>query len=432
MTGTHSFGPRFAMHLLAAAAAWALAGAALAQADAPPPVSPPPPLSPPPTGPAQLFSFGLSQTLTHESNLFRDSSNEQEDWNSITGLNFALDQPIGRQRLHGDASLQMNRYRDHDELNNTGHQLGLQLDWETVYNLSGALGVQSARHQYRYGLNSTTPSDGRNIESTQSAFAQGKLGGMGEWALQGGFNTLHREYSAEDFAKLNDLSQWGTEGGIGYRPSPDLGFTALGRYTRISRPDSDLGFGDDVGRKELELGVIWQATGASRLDARVTRAEEKHSVMEDRSFWTGGIGWDWAPSAKLRFRTQLLRDTEGGSGNVATPEATMPAAPAGDQLRDAFLWSAQWSASAKINVIGTAQWSRRRFNEQFNADGSRIEDRTTAFSVGLRYSPARSLDLGCDVATEKRETNTETVTELAVTRPYDSMTAGCSLQFWFR
>jgi hypothetical protein len=432
MTGTPSFRPRFARQLLATAAVWVMAGTAQAQADAPPPVSPPPPLSAQPSGPAQPFSFGLSQTLTHESNLFRDSSDEEEDWTSITALNFALDQPIGRQRLHGNAMLQMNRYREHDELNNTGHELGLQLDWETVYNLSGALGVQSTRRQYRYGLDSTTPFDGRNIESTQSAFAQGRLGGMGEWALQGGFNALNREYSADNFAKLNDLSQWGAEGGIGYRPSPDLGFTALGRYTRISRPDSDLGFGDDVGRKQLELGVVWQATGASRLDARVTRAEEKHSVMDDRSFWTGGIGWDWAPSAKLRFRTQLLRDTEGSSGNVMTPDATMPAAPAGDQVRDAVLWSAQWAASAKINVIGTAQWSRRRFDDQFNADGSRIEDRTTAFAIGLRYSPARSLDLGCDVATEKRETNTLTGAELLVTRPYDSMTAGCNLQFWFR
>lgn len=432
MTGSPSFGPRFAIHLLAVAACWTLAGAALAQADAPPPVSPPPPLSPSPSGPAQPFSFGLSQTLTHESNLFRDSANEEEDWNSVTALNFALDQPIGRQRLHGNAALQMNRYRDHDELNNTGHDLGLQLDWETVYNLSGALGVQSARHQYRYGLDSTTPSNGRNIESTQSAFAQGKLGGMGEWALQAGFNALHREYSADAFAKLNDLSQWGAEGGVGYRPSPDLGFTALGRYTRISRPDSDLGVGDDVGRKQLELGVVWQATGASRLDARITRAEEKHAVMDDRSFWTGGIGWDWTPSGKLRLRTQLLRDTEGSSGNVTNPEATMPAVPAGDQLRDAFLWSAQWAASAKITLIGTAQWSRRRFNDQVNSAGDDIEDRTTAFTLGVRYSPVRSLDLGCDVATEKRETNAQTLTEQLVTRPYDAMTAGCSLQFWFR
>jgi hypothetical protein len=420
MTGTPSFDFRFAMRLLAAAAMASVAGTALAQSEPPPPV-------PVQSGPAQPFSFGVSQTLTHESNLFRAEHDEEADWTSTTALNFALDQPIGRQRLKGSAALQMNRYREHDELNNTGHDLGLQLDWETVGNLSGALGVQSTQQQYRYGLDSTTPSEGRNIESTQAAFFQGRLGGMGLWALQGGANALKRRYSADDFARLNDLSQWSIEGGAGYRPSPDLTATLLGRYTRISRPDSGVVVGDDVARRDVELGLVWQASGASRFDARLTRSQEKHAVLADRNFWTGGIGWDWMPSAKLRLRTQVLRDTEGGSGNVASPEATMPAAPAGDQLRDAFLWSAQWAASAKINVVGTAQWSRRRFTELTGTD---LEDRTTAYTLGVRYSPVRALDLGCDLGSESRETHNDAVTTL--TRPYDAMTTSCSLQFWFR
>jgi hypothetical protein len=422
MTGTCFSGPRSAMTLLATAAC-AMVGSVQAQSEPPPPVAPQ-------SGPAQPFSFGVSQTLTHESNLFRDESDEEEDWTSTTALNFALDQPIGRQRLKGTAALQANRYRDHDELNNTGHQLGLQLDWETIGNLSGALGVQSARHQYRYGLDSTTPFDGRNIESSQSAFLQGRLGGMGEWALQGGANTLHREYSVDQFARLNDLSQWSLEGGGAYRPSPDLGFTLLGRYTRISRPVG----ADDVARRDVELGAVWQASGASRFDARLTRSEERHGLFEDRSFWTGGIGWDWAPSAKLRFRTQALRDTEGGSGNVTSPEATMPAAPAGDQLRDAVLWSAQWAATAKISVVGTAQWSKRRFTELQTNTSVKVEDRTTAFTLGVRYAPIRALDLGCDLGSETREVSSDALPTQppTQTRPYDSMTAGCTLQFWFR
>lgn len=426
MTGLSLPRTRFAMQLLAAAAC-AMVGSVQAQSEPPPPVAPQ-------SGPAQPFSFGISQTLTHESNLFRDETDEEEDWTSTTALNFALDQPIGRQRLKGTAALQANRYRDHDELNNTGHQLGLQLDWETIADLSGALGVQSSRHQYRYGLDSTTPVDGRNIESTQSGFFQARLGGMGQFALQVGGNSLHREYSAEQFAKLNDLSQWSIEGGGAYRPGPDLTATLLGRYTRISRPDSDLGLGDDVARRDVELAAVWQVTGASRFDARLTRSEEKHAILADRNFWTGGIGWDWVPSAKLRFRTQALRDTEGGSGNVASPEATMPAAPAGDQLRDAFLWSAQWSATAKINVVGTAQWSKRKFTELQALSSIHVEDRTTALTLGVRYTPFRALDLGCDLGSENREVSSDAQANQVVTtsRPYDSMTAGCTLQFWFR
>jgi len=435
MTGHPPYGFRPAWSLIGTVAAWALAGSvhAQAQVDAPqaPPVSPPPPVTQQPAGPATPYSIGLSQTLTHDSNFFRTSSNEEDEWTSVTALNFGLDQMFGRQRLHGNASLQTNRYKEHDELNNTGHDVGLQLDWETAGNLSGVLGAQSTRRQYRFGLDSATPLDDTpNIESTRSGFFQGRLGGMGELALLAGASSLDREYSNTTFAADNDLSQWSGEGGIGYRPSPDLGGQLLARYTRISRPDTS--FYDDSSRKDLELGVFWQASGASRFDARLTRSEEKHAVLADRSFWTGGIGWDWLPSGKLRLRTELLRDTEGGSGNALTVEPTMPAVPAGDQLRDAFIWTAQWAATAKINVIGGVQWSRRKFGQLLEGSTDHLNDRTTALTLGVQYSPARALDLGCNIASERRDTNAVTAADLTLTREYDSLAAGCMLQLWFR
>lgn len=415
----------------ALAAAWALASAAFAQVDAPPssPVSPPP-LGQQPAGPATPFNIGVSQSFVHDSNFFRTSRDEQAEWTSTTALHLGLDQLLGRQRLHGNASLQANRYREHDELDNTGHDLGLQLDWETVGSLSGVLGVQSTRRQYRFGLDSSAPSDTRNIERGDVGYFQARLGGLGEWALLAGANGLHRRYSNDAFAADNDLTQWSGEGGVAYKASPDLGGQLLLRYTRLSRPDTSVY--DDSSRKDVELGAFWQATGASRLDARLTRSEEKHAVLADRSYWTGGLGWDWLPSGKLRIRTQLQRDTEGSSGNTGVAQPALPGAAAGDLLRDAFLWSVQWATSAKINVTAGAQWSRRKFIQHLENGSGRLNDRTTALTLGVQYSPARALDLGCNLASERRETNAAGVADLALTRPYDSLTAGCQLQFWFR
>ena len=419
--------------MLAAALACGLAGAAFAQAQVdappPPPVAPPPPITQPATPAASPFSIGVSQTLTHESNIFRLSTAEEEDWTSTTALNFALDQAFGRQHLRGVGSLQANRYREHDELDNTGHQLGLELDWETIGDLSGALGVQSVRRQYQFGLDSASPFQGRNIESTQSANFRAQLGGMGLWSLQAGAETLDRKYSDDTFDKLNRLSQWSSEGGIGYKPSPDLSTTLLLRYTRISRPDSEFGPGDDVARKEALLGAVWQATGASKLDVRFGRADEKHSVAEDRGYWTGDLIWNWMPSGKLTLKTELVRDAEGGSGAVVAPDSTTTPARAGDLLRDAFIWQAQWAATAKINLTAGAEYSRRRYTDLIPNSSSHVVDRTTAITLGVRYSPQRWLDLGCDVGNEHRETNTADQT---VTRPYDSLVASCLVTFWFR
>lgn len=379
------------------------------------------------------YGIGVSETLTHESNLDRDVSGaEKSDLVSVTALNFSLDQPIGRQRLHANAALQLNRYRDHDERNGGGHDVSLQLDWETIENLSGLLGVQSVDRQYRYGLDSAQPFDGKNDERTQSAFARAKWGGMGVWSLMAGANVLDRSYSVAEFDATNKFRQWSAEAGGGYRPSPDLGFALVARHTRITRPDTATLTGDDVGRNDLEATATWQASGASRLEGRLTHSSENHSVTADEDFWTGGLTWDWAPSAKLRFLTRVLRDTEGSSGNIASPEATMPASPAGAQLRDALEWSVQWSLSPKVNVLAGAQWSRRHLQGLGGETGTELigaTDRTTGLSLGIRYAPLRSLDLGCDLRSEKRDTNT---TDLTLTRPYDSLSVGCVLALWFR
>lgn len=436
MTGHRFRRSRPAWFLIGAAAGWALAGSAHAQAqpDAPqaPPVSPPPPVTQPVAAPAQPYSIGVSQSLVHDSNYFRTSSNEESEWTSVTALNLGLDQMFGRQRLHGNAALQANRYKEHDELDNTGHELGLQLDWETIGSLSGVLGARSTRRQYRFGLDGAVPlDDTRNIENTQAGYFQGRLGGMGEWSVLAGAATLQRDYSNTVFAADNDLSQWSGEGGFGYRPSPDLGGQLLARYTRITRPDTAVLY-DDASRKDVELTAFWQASGASRFDARLTRSEEKHAVFADRSFWTGSLGWDWLPSGKLRLRTELLRDTEGSAGSLAEPGDTAATVPAGDQLRDALIWSVQWAATAKINVVGGAQWSRRKFTVLLEDGSGHLNDRTTALTLGVQYSPVRALDLGCNLASERRDSNAVSAADQNLTRDYDSLTAGCQLQLWWR
>ena len=371
------------------------------------------------------FAFGVSETVTHDSNLFRAVDGaEQPDWLSLTALNLALDQPLGRQRLRGNASLNLSRYRTNDQLNNAGHDLQLQLDWETAGNLSGGLGVQSTRQQYRYGFDSVQPFDGLNAEATQSAFARARWGGMGDWGLAVGMNTLRRDYSAAAFA-ANELSQWSADAGGSYRPGPDLMFSLLARHTEIARPDVGAQIGDDMGRDDVELGAQWQASGASRFDLSVARSNENHDMSADRQFWTGSLAWNWAPSAKLKFNTRVLRDTAGSSGLSADPAAVA----AGSQLRDAAQWSAVWEVSAKFTVDAGVQWSKRRLSGVVGGNALTAEDRTLGLNLGARYSPSRSLDLSCSVLTERREV---VAASLLLTRPYDDLAVRCALQFWIR
>ena len=82
------------------------------------------------------YYLGVSQGFTHESNVFR-SPNGSSDTYSSTSLLGGFDQPIGRQRLFGTASVSANRYFKQSELDNTSYALNAGLDWETINKLSG-------------------------------------------------------------------------------------------------------------------------------------------------------------------------------------------------------------------------------------------------------------------------------------------------------
>src|SRR5262245_180022 len=73
------------------------------------------------------YYIGVSEAYTHESNLFRVARGQPETSDSYwtTALLGGLDQPIGRQRLFADLAARYSKYREQDQLNNTGYNVKL-------------------------------------------------------------------------------------------------------------------------------------------------------------------------------------------------------------------------------------------------------------------------------------------------------------------
>ena len=59
--------------------------------------------------PTSPWYLGVSQRLDYHSNVYQTSNNKVSDTVSLTSLIAGLDQPIGRQRLHGSLSAGANR-----------------------------------------------------------------------------------------------------------------------------------------------------------------------------------------------------------------------------------------------------------------------------------------------------------------------------------
>ena len=75
--------------------------------------------------------LGVSQALTHDSNVYRVPDGVGDNYSS-TGLLGGFDQPIGRQRLHGSANIRYNKYQDETTLDNTSYGVAAGWDWETI------------------------------------------------------------------------------------------------------------------------------------------------------------------------------------------------------------------------------------------------------------------------------------------------------------
>src|SRR5438552_933532 len=92
------------------------------------------------------YYIGASQAFTHDSNVLRlPEGSEQSDSFSTTTLLGGFDQPISRQRLYANGTLNYNRYKNRTDLNNTGYGLNAGWDWATIGHLSGTLSANLNR-----------------------------------------------------------------------------------------------------------------------------------------------------------------------------------------------------------------------------------------------------------------------------------------------
>ena len=128
--------------------------------------------------------IGASQTFTQESNLYRLADGaatpdgvSKADLISSTALLAGLDQPLGRQRVYGSATLRSSKFRDNKDLDNEGYALRAGLDWETVNRLSGTLEASAERSLARFNTDTELGvQTRRNIEDQTRLLAEARVG----------------------------------------------------------------------------------------------------------------------------------------------------------------------------------------------------------------------------------------------------------------
>ncbi len=366
------------------------------------------------------YYLGAVVEYGHSSNVFRaEKKNAKSDSYLSYGLVAGLDQPIGRQRIYADASVNKRNYQDVNQLDHVNYGLNAGIDWETIERLSGNLNVALNQGLEDPSLRNQAL-DSRVITKTQAVSFRAQYGLVSLLSLEATLAHSNTDYSLSETASpaavaaYDALSLKRDSVGLGlkYRPS---GALTLGTALRLSRGKYP---NESYDGRYVDLTAIWEATGLSTLTARLSATNVGYDKDRSRDYsgLTGSLGWNYRPTGKLSFRTLLSRDTG--------PESLLTY---GDSSRvtTGLSVGVGYEVTAKIRLNANARYIHRTLaiDGPPEREGS---DRVKGLTVGVSYEPARAWLLGCNVGKESRGISG------GLSTPYSVDTYSCMAQFKFQ
>ena len=372
---------------------------------------------------SQPYHLGVSQSLGHESNLYRIGDQQllpaglsKSDTVSSTALFGGIDQAFGRQRFYGSASLRANRYQGNSGLNNEGYGLNLALDWASLQRLSGTVSLGASQNLTQFNeLNNTgVVETQRNIDQNQQLEAKLRLGVVTRYTAEAGVGLNRRRFSAVSYAR-SEYDQKSATLGISYRPSSLLALGAAARVTQVDypryRPLGDGRFESDrLNRRDLDFTAQWLPSGNSSVNIRLspTHTGYDRNTASDFNGLTGSASWVWQATGKIRLSSLLSRDT-GQSADAISQGILRTGSVDFSRTTTAVKLMGDYQFSAKIALSAAVTQARRDLARSFNQGGPAIvergSDNSTILGLGAKWSPTRSLQLGCDLSAEQRRSN---------------------------
>jgi hypothetical protein len=369
---------------------------------------------------ASPYYIGVSQSFSHDSNLLRLADNQdtpdsfsRSDSISATSLVGGLDQTIGRQHVYGSVSIRNSRYSNNTRYNNTGYSANAGLDWSTIERISGSVTASANRSLLSFGTDLFTVDRTRNLESTQALNATVSVGLVTKASAELGAGHRQVRNSLDSRAlQSREFDQDNASLGLRWRPSTITSFglaaaATRGRYPKFILAADGSFVADRFERQDISLSADYRPTGASTLQGTLSKGRTTYDLNSRRNFsgYTGNVFWNWQATGKFALNTSFSRDT--GQDSYATASPFNSAATSDySRISSTFRVQGTWAATAKINAVSSVGYTKRdlvrTIDDPFIPQTASGNDRTTQVSLGARWTPTRTSQIGCDVANERR------------------------------
>jgi len=364
------------------------------------------------------YYIGLSQTLTHDTNLLRLTTRQaapagfsKSDTSSTTALIAGIDQPFGRQRFYGNVSLRANRFDKNKVYDNDGYTVSTGLDFSTVERVSGTISASANRGLSRFNTEEIGLLTDKNVESVESLGATVRVGVVTEYTVEVSANHRRVDNSLDDDrVRARNFRQDTASVGLRWRPSPDLNVGLALRGSQGTYPEfrrTPTGYqADQFDRQDVDFTVFYRPSGVSRLDLRLSEGKTEYDLATQRNFsgLTGNLTWRWQATGKVALFTSYTRDT--GQDSYAISFFGVPGTSDYARTSDRLALKAEWAFSAKVAFeAGLAHTDRKLVrtidNPFFPSDASGRE-KVSTLTLGGRWAPVRWALLGCNIESIRR------------------------------
>ncbi|MDC8757599.1 XrtB/PEP-CTERM-associated polysaccharide biosynthesis outer membrane protein EpsL [Janthinobacterium fluminis] len=339
-------------------------------------------------------------TVSRDGNLFRladqdASSGPRADTIRQLQGGFTFERPIGRQVLSGQAKVSKVTFGHYQQLNYNGRDLLAALEWHVGNHIDGHAGVSNAQ--------TLTPftdfrSNERNLRVQRREYLDGGWRFHPSWRVRGGMTQDHFEYEllSQRFSERKERS---AELGVDYLASSDSRVGLQLRRVSSDYPNKRVvgGIGIDEGyvQNELKASIYWRFSGVTQMQFLGGLVERKHSLftLRDSKGTNGRLVVYWTPLSKLRLTATGWREFGAVESSFVNSSLSV-----GGSL------AATWDISSKLRADAQVRREKRDFS---SINGvvfpSGATDTTRSASLGLTYSPHRSIQLGVGLTHDVRD-----------------------------
>ncbi len=396
------------------------------------------------------YYIGVSQYLAHNSNVYRlgdgqsltnNPNASKSDLVSATSLVAGIDQSFGRQRVYGSGTLGANRYQHNSNLNGETFNLSLGLDWSTRERLSGTLSASANQSlaQFNAAVVGGVVQTKKNLTNSEALNARFQIGVVTRYTAEASLGYRKQRYSAAEYEYLGYNESSGSVG-LRFRPSSLLAMGAALRLTQASYPrfnqtSPGVFEADKLKRQDIDFTGDWQPSGNSSVNLRLSPTQTRYdrNTASNFSGLTGSANWGWQATGKSRLATTLSRDTSQSSQAVSLGIFGTGVSDY-SQITTALQVRGSHELTGKVGLTAGITFAHRSLTSSLSTvflpgtSSTGGEDSNT-LSLGVRWTPTRSSQVGCDISTERRSSSNP-----ALSQPLSAALFGCygqlSLQSW--